>query len=180
MCPSYKFVVMFIRPIFDSPKSVSLMCPMEVINKLQGKKTQKPQIINLRYSEKHQRLNVSETSAPTSERLPVFKKLQQFWKWWKLWRNYVLPSSKDRRNEECEMLGFSLLWLVEGLLVRFEVSVYDAIIVKVLQRQDSLCKIQPCHVHRQRTNVLQKVCTVPTFKYKGSQHDGHCQTRCFE
>lgn len=38
MCPSYKLVVMFIRPIFESPKSVSLMCPMEVINKLQEKK----------------------------------------------------------------------------------------------------------------------------------------------
>lgn len=39
MCPSYKLVVMFIRPIFDSPKSVNLMCPMEVISKLQGEKT---------------------------------------------------------------------------------------------------------------------------------------------
>lgn len=28
---------MFIKPIFDSPKSVSLMCPIEVINKLQEK-----------------------------------------------------------------------------------------------------------------------------------------------
>lgn len=36
ICPSYKLVVMFIRPIFDSPKSVSLMCPKEVINKLQN------------------------------------------------------------------------------------------------------------------------------------------------
>lgn len=35
MCPSYRLVVMFMRPIFESPKSVSLMCPMDVINKLQ-------------------------------------------------------------------------------------------------------------------------------------------------
>lgn len=39
MCPSYRLVVMFIRPIFESPKSVSLMCPMDVINKLQKKRT---------------------------------------------------------------------------------------------------------------------------------------------
>lgn len=39
MCPSYKLVVIFIRPIFESPKSVSLMCPMEVINKLQEEET---------------------------------------------------------------------------------------------------------------------------------------------
>lgn len=39
ICPSYRLVVMFIRPIFERPKSVSLMCPMEVINKLQKKRT---------------------------------------------------------------------------------------------------------------------------------------------
>lgn len=41
MCPSYRLVVMFIRPIFESPKSVSLMCPMDVINKLQRKRTRR-------------------------------------------------------------------------------------------------------------------------------------------
>lgn len=41
MCPSYKLVVMFIRPIFDRPKSVSLMCPMEVINKLHTEKAER-------------------------------------------------------------------------------------------------------------------------------------------
>lgn len=41
--PSYRLVVMFIRPILDRPKSVSLMWPMDVINKLLGgeKKTKK-------------------------------------------------------------------------------------------------------------------------------------------
>lgn len=34
MWPSYKLVVRLIRPIFDKPKSVSLMCPMEVISRL--------------------------------------------------------------------------------------------------------------------------------------------------
>lgn len=38
MCPSYRLVVMFMSPIFDRPKSVSLMCPKEVINKLEEKK----------------------------------------------------------------------------------------------------------------------------------------------
>lgn len=36
MCPSYKFVVKLIRPIFERPKSVSLMCPMEVMRRLGG------------------------------------------------------------------------------------------------------------------------------------------------
>ena len=35
MWPSYRLVVMFMRPILDRPKSVSLMWPMEVINKLE-------------------------------------------------------------------------------------------------------------------------------------------------
>lgn len=34
MCPSYKFVVRLIRPIFERPKSVSLMWPIEVIRRL--------------------------------------------------------------------------------------------------------------------------------------------------
>ena len=34
MCPSYRLVVMFIRPTLDSPKSVSLMWPMEVTSRL--------------------------------------------------------------------------------------------------------------------------------------------------
>ena len=34
MWPSYRLVVRLIRPIFDKPKSVSLMCPMEVISRL--------------------------------------------------------------------------------------------------------------------------------------------------
>lgn len=40
MWPSYRLVVMFIRPILDRPKSVSLMWPMDVINKLLGGKRQ--------------------------------------------------------------------------------------------------------------------------------------------
>ena len=35
MCPSYRLVVRFIRPILDRPKSVSLMWPMDVINRLE-------------------------------------------------------------------------------------------------------------------------------------------------
>ncbi len=75
MCPSYKLVVMFIRPIFDSPKSVSLMWPMEVINKLQMKEMQKCFMLHqtlTQLNEKYQRPNVSENSVPTSKRLPVF------------------------------------------------------------------------------------------------------------
>ena len=34
MCPSYKLVVRLISPILDRPKSVSLMCPIEVIKRL--------------------------------------------------------------------------------------------------------------------------------------------------
>ena len=36
MCPSYRLVVRFIRPILDRPKSVSLMWPIDVINRLEG------------------------------------------------------------------------------------------------------------------------------------------------
>lgn len=38
MCPSYRFVVKLIKPIFDRPKSVSLMCPMDVMRRLQERK----------------------------------------------------------------------------------------------------------------------------------------------
>ena len=34
MWPSYRLVVRLIRPILERPKSVSLMCPMEVISRL--------------------------------------------------------------------------------------------------------------------------------------------------
>lgn len=34
MCPSYRFVVKLIKPILERPKSVSLMCPMEVMRRL--------------------------------------------------------------------------------------------------------------------------------------------------
>jgi len=34
MCSSYRFVVMFIKPILDKPKSVSLMCPIDVMSRL--------------------------------------------------------------------------------------------------------------------------------------------------
>lgn len=34
MWPSYKFVVRLMRPILERPKSVSLMCPMDVIRRL--------------------------------------------------------------------------------------------------------------------------------------------------
>lgn len=34
MWPSYRLVVMFMRPILESPKSVSLICPIEVIKRL--------------------------------------------------------------------------------------------------------------------------------------------------
>ncbi len=34
MCSSYRLVVMFIKPILDRPKSVSLMCPIDVMSKL--------------------------------------------------------------------------------------------------------------------------------------------------
>lgn len=37
MCPSYKFVVRLMRPIFDRPKSVSLMWPIEVMRRLYNK-----------------------------------------------------------------------------------------------------------------------------------------------
>lgn len=40
MCPSYRLVVRLIRPIFDKPKSVSLMWPMEVISRLFGDRKQ--------------------------------------------------------------------------------------------------------------------------------------------
>lgn len=50
---------------------------------------------------------------------------------------------------------YSILLLAGDSLVRFEVSVYDAVVVKVLQRQDGLCKIHSRHVHWQRPNVLQ-------------------------
>lgn len=34
MCPSYRLVVKLIKPILDRPKSVSLMCPIDVISRL--------------------------------------------------------------------------------------------------------------------------------------------------
>lgn len=38
MCPSYRLVVKLIRPILERPKSVSLMCPMEVMRRLERRK----------------------------------------------------------------------------------------------------------------------------------------------
>lgn len=35
MCPSYRFVVKLIKPILERPKSVSLMCPIDVMRRLQ-------------------------------------------------------------------------------------------------------------------------------------------------
>ena len=48
MWPSYRLVVMFMRPIFDRPKSVSLMWPMEVINKLENKRRKLRSVVHTR------------------------------------------------------------------------------------------------------------------------------------
>lgn len=45
MWPSYKFVVRLMRPILERPKSVSLMCPMDVIRRL-GNQTHKYGVIS--------------------------------------------------------------------------------------------------------------------------------------
>lgn len=45
MWPSYKLVVRLIRPILESPKSVSLMCPMDVIRRLLKSQKQKYGVI---------------------------------------------------------------------------------------------------------------------------------------
>lgn len=41
-------------------------------------------------------------------------------------------------------------------LVRFEVTVDDAVVVEILQSQDGLCEVHPGHIHRQRSHVLQQ------------------------
>lgn len=47
-------------------------------------------------------------------------------------------------------------------LVRFEISVHNAIVVKVLQGKYGLCKIHPGHVDREGADVLQQVGTIST------------------
>lgn len=45
----------------------------------------------------------------------------------------MLPESRDKNIEKCEICGNILfIQLVEDLLVWFEVSVYNAVVVKVL------------------------------------------------
>lgn len=41
-------------------------------------------------------------------------------------------------------------------LVGFQVSVDDAVVVEILQRQDGLREVHPSHVDRQRSDVLQQ------------------------
>lgn len=50
------------------------------------------------------------------------------------------------------------------LLVRFKVSVYNAVIVKILQCEDGLSKVHPGHVDWQRSDILQQRRTVSTCK----------------
>lgn len=57
MWPSYKFVVRLIRPILERPKSVSLMCPMDVISRLGNQRNKclelfpgLPRVLTLAYS----------------------------------------------------------------------------------------------------------------------------------
>lgn len=50
------------------------------------------------------------------------------------------------------------------LLVRLEVSVHDAVVVQVLERQHRLSKVHASHVHRQRAHVLQQGGTVSTCR----------------
>lgn len=49
------------------------------------------------------------------------------------------------------------------LLVRFEVSVHDAVVVQIFQSQDSLSKVHPRHVDRQSADVLQQRGAVSTW-----------------
>lgn len=47
-------------------------------------------------------------------------------------------------------------------LVRFEVTVYNPIVVQVFQCQYSFSKVHACHIDRQSANVLQQSGTVAT------------------
>ena len=55
-------------------------------------------------------------------------------------------------------------WKESLLLVRLEVTVHYAIVVQVLQCQDSLCKVHACHFNRESPNVLQQSGTVSTWQ----------------
>lgn len=48
-------------------------------------------------------------------------------------------------------------------LVRFEIPMHNAIVVKILQCQDCFSKVQPCHFYRQWAHVLEQVGTISTF-----------------
>lgn len=109
MCPSYRFVVKLIKPILERPKSVSLMCPKEVMRRLRRESDH--------FSTKHKQSG----------------------------------SEKKRRRP-----GASL--------VRFEVSVDDAVVVEILQSEDGLGEVHASHIHRQRADVLQQRGAVSTCR----------------
>lgn len=107
MWPSYKLVVRLISPILDKPKSVSLMCPMEVISRLLGRE------------------NVIAVHAGRAAKAKTHAQ--------ELFREGHFKCS----------------------LVRFEVSVHDAVVVQIFQSQDCLSKIHPGQLNGQSADVFQ-------------------------
>lgn len=68
----------------------------------------------------------------------------------------LLSDSKNESVEDALLMGQA-----EDSLVRFEVSVHDAIAVDVLQSQDSLGNIQAGHVHRKTLVLSDQGGTIP-------------------
>ena len=52
--------------------------------------------------------------------------------------------------------------LCNVLLVWFEVSVNNAVVMEILQSQHGLSEVHACHIHRQRPDMLQERGTVST------------------
>ncbi len=128
MWPSYKLVVMFIKPILDRPKSVSLMWPMDVINKLFEWEKKSILSPNCTSRHKHPDYNIKE-------------------KW-----GLEQGLSAFSKNSATFMFVF--------LLIRFEIPMHNAIVVKVLQGQDCFSKVHPCHFYWQWAHVLEQVGTI--------------------
>lgn len=148
MWPSYRLVVMFIRPILERPKSVSLMWPIDVINKLLGERRRQCKRRILQFVKKMRiRAELQKNHDSTCARSQT-----------QLCQRILMKARKARRKSWVKVM------LEMSLLVRFKIPMHDAVVVKVLQSQDRLSKIHPGHFHRQWAHVFQQVGTISTLK----------------
>lgn len=62
------------------------------------------------------------------------------------------------------------------LLVGLEVTVHDAVVVQVLQREHGLCEVHARHLHGKGPDVLQQGGTVSTCRHKSTFDRSRCRT----